>query len=380
MTVAKLRTLTAPGRYNAGDTLYVVVGPSGRARSWVQRLTHAGQRVDIGLGSLSVVTLAKARAKAHDNRVLASDGIDPRADKRRAKVPTFGEAAARAFGVNRAKWRSTKTATTWKRQLELYAFPVLGSTRVDQIDRPAVLKVLEPVMLAKPDTGRRLRQIVRAVFAWAMAAGHLRENPAGESIEAALPVARRQRKHLRALPYDKVGGALATVEAASAAPAVRWCLWFLVLTACRSGEARGMTWSEVDVDAAVWTVPGERMKSGKAHRVPLSRAAVAILEQARTLKDGSDLVFPSPAKPGAPLSDVSLIQALKRCRIDAVPHGFRSSFRDWCSEVASAPYEVAELSLAHTVGNATERSYARSDLYEKRRELMTEWAAFVLTT
>ena len=377
LTAAQVHTL-GPGRHSDGGTLTLLVARTG-GRSWVQRTMIAGRRADIGIGSASVVTLKMARQRALENRQAIWSGIDPRDAKRRAKVLTFRQAAERMIEANRGSWRNARTAPDMVSQLERYVYPALASKRVDTIDRAAVLRVLVPVCTEKPETGRRVRRAVRMVFAWAMAHGHISENPAGEAIDAALPKARASAEHHKALPYDKVSAALAAVEASSAAPAVRWCLWLLVLTACRSGEVRGACWSEIDTAAATWTIPAARMKSGRPHTVPLTRAALAILAQARTLDDGSGLCFPSPANPGRPLSDTVLVRTLKRAGVEAVPHGFRASFRTWASEVAEAAYEVAEAALAHAVGGVTERSYARGELVTQRRELMTDWAAYVLT-
>ena len=374
LTTVEVRTV-GPGRYSDGGTLTLLVSRTG-GRSWVQRLTINGKRADIGLGGWPVVSLAKARRRAFEHRVLVSDGGDPRAEKRKALMPTFREAAVRTLEANRGAWKSDKTAAAWRVSLER-AYKTLGDLPVNQIDRGAVLRALEPVMLATPAAGRRMRQTVRAVLAWAQAHGYVNQNAAGAAIDAALPKAPAVKAHRKALEYGKVGEALARVEVSSSAPAVRWCLWFVVVTACRSGEARGATWNEIDTERREWRIPGERMKSGREHRVPLSDAALAVLDWARALDDGSGLVFPSPAKPGAPLSDVALIKVLKRAGVDCVPHGFRSSFRDWASEQTDAPHAVCEMALSHSVGSAVERSYARSDLFAKRRTLMGQWAAFV---
>ena len=377
LTAAQVHTL-GPGRHSDGGTLTLLVARTG-GRSWVQRAMVAGRRVDIGIGSASVVTLKMARQKALANRQAIWSGIDPREAKRRAKVLTFRQAAERMIEANRGSWRNARTAPDMVSQLERYVYPTIGTKRVDTIDRAGALRVLVPVCTEKPETGRRVRRAVRMVFAWAMAHGHISENPAGEAIDAALPKARAAAEHHKALPYDKVSAALAAVEASSAAPAVRWCLWLLVLTACRSGEVRGACWSEIDTAAATWTIPAERMKSGRPHTVPLTRAALGVLAQARTIDDGSGLCFPSPANPGRPLSDTVLVRTLKRAGVEAVPHGFRASFRTWASEVAEAAYEVAEAALAHAVGGVTERSYLRAELVTQRRELMRQWAAYVLT-
>ena len=367
MTVAQIQRLTAPGRYRVGDTLYMVIGPRGRGRSWIQRMMINGQRADIGLGSALFVTLAMARRRALENRQLVWNGGDPRAAKRRAKVPTFRKAAASYVEANAARWRNARTAERWGRQLELHAYQAIGGKRVDQISRADVLRIVSPLIERKPDTGRKVRQMVRAVLAWAQAHGHIGENPAGDAIEAALPRAATIKAHHKALPYGEVGEAFRAVEASSAGASVKACFAFAVLTACRNGEARGATWSEIDTAAREWRIPAERMKGAREHRVPLSDAALAALERAAGLMDGSGLVFPSPRGTGRKLDESTLVKMLKGLGIACVPHGFRSSFRTWAAECTNATRDVAETALSHSVGSAVERSYARSDLFAKRR-------------
>ena len=249
---------------------------------------------------------------------------------------------------------------------------------VDQIDRAAVLSVLVPVYRDKPATGKLLRGWVRGVLAAAQALGHVDVNAAGEVIDAALPKTPKAREHRRALPYADVPAALATVEASGAGPAVKAAIRFTALTAVRSGEARGATWGEVDLKAREWRVPASRMKAGAEHRVPLSDAAVAVLEGMRAHSDGApdSLIFPGVG--GRVLNGDTLIKALRRATgRDADVHGFRSSFRTWAAERSGATPDVADLVLAHMVGGAVERSYARSDLFDQRRGLMDRWVEFV---
>ena len=378
LTAAMVRGLSAPGRYGDGGTLFLRIAPGG-SKGWVQRLTIGGKRRDLGLGGWPVVTLAEARDQAIENRRLVRRGGDPLADRRRAKVPTFTEASDSALEANRRRWRNAKTVDNWRATMEKYARPVFGDRRVDQIGREDVLQVLLPVWTAKPEIGRKVRQRIRATLAWAQAHGHVEHNVAGEAINAALPSMMSLKAHFRALPYQDVAAALDTIEASRASIAARACLRFLVLTACRSGEARGATWGEIDLEAREWRIPASRMKGGAEHRVPLSEAAEAVLETVRPLRDGSDLAFPSPVRPGRPLSDMALTKCLRDCGLAdrATVHGFRSSFRDWASERTSVPHAVAEMALAHQVGSSVERSYARSDLFEKRRGLMGQWGAFV---
>ena len=349
------------------------------ARSWIQRVTVAGRRRDLGLGRFPDVGLAQAREAAARNRSLIASGGDPLAEKRRAAIPTFREAAQRTFEANKPRWRNGKHTATWWQSLERHAFPILGDMPVDQIGREDVLQVLTPIWGVRMETARRVRQRIRAILKWSMAHGHIDHNVAGEAIDGALPPMPKVKNHLRALPYAEVGELIEAVQQSQASLAAKWCLEFLILTTTRSGEARGARWSEIDLDAAMWVIPGERMKSHAEHRVPLSSRALAILEEARTIDDGSGLVFPSPTRPGKPMSDMTLTALLRRLKVAdrATVHGFRSAFRDWSAECTHAPHAVMELSLAHAVGNAVEAAYARSDLFERRRSLMDQWAAYL---
>ena len=377
LTHTMIKGLREPGLYGDGGTLYLQVAPRG-SRSWIQRVMINGKRRDIGLGGWPVVPLAKARARAFANRQAIADGRDPLAEKRRASVPTFREAAVKTFEANRPRWRNIRTASNWSRQLERHAFSTIGDLPVNQIDREHVLRILTPLWTDRPEVARKLRGRIRATLGWCQAHGHVEVNVAGEAIDAALPAQPAVAAHYRALPYGEVGKALATIEASRASLSVKACLRFMVLTACRSGEARLATWPEIDTEAREWRIPADRMKGGKVHRVPLSGAVLAELERVRPLRDSSDLIFPSPAaRNGRPMSDATISKLLRENGIDAVPHGFRSSFRDWASEKTNVPHAVAEMALAHHVGSAVERSYARSDLFEKRRGLMDQWAEFV---
>ena len=257
--------------------------------------------------------------------------------------------------------------------------PVLGDMPVDTIGREDVLRILTPIWTSRPEIARKLRSRVRAVLSWAQAHGHVEHNAAGEGIDGALPVMPAVRAHFRALPYPDVGAALDTIDGSRASVSARACLRFLVLTACRSGEARGATCAEIDPEAREWRIPASRMKGGAEHRVPLSEAATAALEAVRSLRGPSDLVFPSPQRPGRPLSDMTLTKVLRDTGLAgrATVHGFRTAFRTWASEKTNADHAVMELCLAHHVGTAVERAYARSDLLAKRRRLMDQWAAFV---
>lgn len=378
---ARVRTVTKPGLHGDGGGLYLHVRASG-SRSWVQRITIDGRRRDIGLGAYPAVGLARARLLAAANRAAVAEGRDPLSERRRSQVPTFREAALRVHEANRPRWRNGKHVVNWIGSLERHAFPALGAMPVDRIEGRDVLAVLAPIWGVRMETARRVRQRIRMVLRWCLAHGYVERNVAGEAIDGALPAMPRVRSHFRALAYEEVPAALAVVEGSAASLSAKLCLRFSVLTAARSGEARGAVWEEIDPGRREWRIPGIRMKAGVEHRVPLSDAALDALARAKPLRDGSGLVFPSPRKPGRPLSDMTLTKLLRDTRLAdrATVHGFRTSFRNWAAECTDAPHAAMELSLAHAVGSAVERAYARSDLLEKRRVLMEQWAAFATGT
>ena len=378
LSAAKVKAIKKPGMHGDGNGLYLRVTGSG-SRSWMQRIVIHGRRRDMGLGSYPVIGLAEARALALANKALVTAGRDPLAERDRANVPTFREAAKKVYDANLPRWRNGKHTVNWWGSLQLHAFPVIGDVKVDRIRRSDVLAVLEPIWAVRPETARRVRQRIRTILRWCEAHDFCAGNAAGEALDGALPPMPRLKAHHRALPYREVAEALETVDASDASLAAKLCLRFLVLTAARSGEARGAVWDEIDEDAREWRIPAERMKGGVQHRVPLSGPALAALEQARQLRDDSVLIFPSPVKPGRPMSDMTLTKVLRATGLAqrATVHGFRSTFRDWASECTNAPHAVMELSLAHAVGSSVEQAYARSDLIAKRRALMDQWGSFV---
>ena len=364
-----------PGRHCDGQGLYLVVQPTG-TRSWVQRLVIRGRKRELGLGSTALVPLAEAREQALANRKLARQGGDPLAEKRRGEgMPTFAAAAVRVLEQKRAGWRSPRHGQQWLNSLERYAFPRIGGQPVAEVTRADVLEILNPIWHSKAPTARCVHQRLRAVLEWAVAMDYRVDNPC----DRVLPVLGPQSdivQHRRALPHRDVAGAIATVRASEAAPVIRLAFEYLVLTAARSGEVREARWSELDTTCQVWTIPATRMKAKREHRVPLCARAGQILGAARMLGGGdSPLVFPTGR--GKPFDDKRFRGLLQRCRIAAVPHGFRSSFRDWAAEKTNHPREVVEAALAHVVQNRVEAAYARSDLFERRRQLMNDWSAYV---
>ena len=378
LSAAFVRTVTKPGRYCDGHGLYLLVTDTG-ARCWVQRLTIRGRRRELGLGGFPLVTLAEAREQALANRKQARSGGDPLAEKRKDQgMPTFEEAAGRVIEIHRPSWKNGgKSEAQWESSLREYVFPRLGRRSVSDVTTADVMAVLTPIWHGKPETARRVRQRIGAVMKWAVAQGLRGDNPAGDAIGAALPRHADIKRHQRALPHSEVAGAIGAVWASEASRPAKLAFEFLVLTACRSGEVRLARWDEVDLEAREWTIPGQRMKAKRPHRVPLSGRALEVLSVAQTLAwDDVGLAFPS-IRYGKPLSDATLSKLLRDLGIPAVPHGFRSSFRDWAAECTAAPRAVMEAALAHVIKDKAEAAYARSDLFGHRRKLMDDWATYV---
>jgi integrase len=380
LSSVKIRSLSKPGRYTDGNGLYLVVDPSG-AKRWVLRTVIKGKRTDIGLGSISLVSLAEAREEATRLRKIARTDGDPLAERRRERrvVPTFEEAARTFHGTLAGSWRNVKHAAQWINTLRDYVFPIMGSRRVDQIDSADILKALSPIWMTKSETARRVLQRIRTVLDWAKASG-LRsgDNPV-DGVAKVLPKQKDTETHHAALPYGKVPGFIKKLQAGDTPSLANLAFEFMILTATRTSEVLQAAWSEVDLKTKTWTIPGVRMKAEKEHRVPLSPRCITILKEARKLSADSTYVFPgrSAAKP---LSNMVFLMALRRMKFDITAHGFRSSFRDWASEQTNFPHAVCEAALAHSVQNKVEAAYNRTDLFEKRRELMAAWAKYCATT
>jgi len=372
LTAAFVRSVHEPGLYWDEHGLVLRVKPSGY-KQWIQRLFIHGKRRELGLGSVRLVTLAEARDAALANRKVARAGGDPRT-KRRSSVPTFEQAAAKVFAMHRANWTDSH-AGQWISTLRMYAFPGIGRKRVDHISPADVMGVLMPIWNDKHQTAKRVRQRIGTVMKWTIAQGYRVDNPAGDAIGAALPKPPRVQKHYKALPYRKVAAAIEAVVGSEARLSVKLGIEFLVLTACRSGEVRGARWAEIDIEGGEWTIPAERMKSRREHRVPLSGRALEVLAESKANAPRSELVFPSAR--GVQLQPTPLSALFRDLGIPAVPHGFRSSFRDWAAECTDAPHAVMEAALAHAVRNKVEAAYARSDLFERRRVLMEQWSEYL---
>lgn len=366
-----------PGRHADGDGLYLVVDPSG-ARRWVLRVLAQGRRRDIGLGGLSWVSLAEAREEARRLRKVARSGGDPLLARERERLGgmTFEEAARAVHAEHVAPTaKNGKHVGQWLSSLEIDVFPVIGERPVATVIQADVVKALAPVWLAKPETARRLRQRIRSVLDWARGRG-LGDGPHPcEGIERALPRQPDKPEHHAAVPWRDLPDLWPRLAAAPGMGSA--ALRFTILTAARSGETRGATWDEIDLAARVWTIPASRMKAGTAHRVPLSDAALAVLEEAaKATGRRKGLVFPARDL-ARPLSDMTLAAVLKRLEVPATVHGFRSTFRDWAEEAANYPHEVKESALAHVVKSKTERAYRRTDHLEARGPMMAAWAGFV---
>ena len=380
----------APGMYPDGAGLYLRVTPEG-TRNWVLRYMLDRKPRWMGLGPLSLYGLAEARMRALDARRKRHDGIDPiearRAERTRlrldaAKAITFKQCAERYISSHRAGWRNEKHRYQWNQTLEQFVYPEIGSLPVQAVDTTLVLKVLEPVWTTKPETASRIRQRIENILDSAKARGFRNgENPARwrGHLDKILPARSRVREveHLAALPYLDLPVFLTGLRTREAIAAR--ALEFLILTAARTGEVIGARWSEIDLLDKTWTVPADRMKARREHRVPLSVRALAILQEmqaARQSDDHNAYVFPGP-KQGKPLSNMAFLMLLRRLEVkDLTVHGFRATFKTWASERTSFQNEIAEAALAHIIGDKVEQAYRRGDLFEKRRRLMQQWATF----
>ncbi|MBV0932366.1 tyrosine-type recombinase/integrase [Marinobacterium weihaiense] len=387
LSATEVRRLVEPGRYPVGGVagLLLQVTSTG-ARSWLLRTKVGDKRRDIGLGGFPDVTLAGARQKARDVKEQIMAGIDPVAERKahrdairaaQAKALSFEEAARRCHDARKDEFSNPKHRQDWINSLERHAFPELGELPVDAIELPHVLKVLEPIWKAKTETATRVRQRVESVLSWATVSGHrIGENPARwpDNLDQLLPTPSKIRKvkHHKALPWQEVPAFWADLRQRDGMGAR--ALEFILLTAARSGEVRFATWDEIDLAAKIWTVPAERMKARKDHRVPLSESAIELLQRTPRM-EGSKLLFTAPR--GNPLSDMSISAVCKRMEVDATPHGFRSCFKDWARSRTAYPDEVSELALAHVNSDATRAAYARDELLPQRTRMMADWAKFL---
>lgn len=382
LTALKVARLSKPGRYGDGKGLYLQITKPG-VKSWIFRFERGGKERFMGLGPLHTVSLADAREKGRIARMSLIDGIDP-LEKRKQSITAgkieqasnldFDTCAKRYIESREAEWKNAKHRQQWENSLRMHASPYLGNIHVRQIETPLILKALEPIWRTKTETASRVRERIERVLSWASTRGYREgENPArwNGHLEELLPNPSKLKKvkHHPALPFAEIGCFFQSLNAQKGGAAR--ALEFTILTACRTGEVLGARWDEVDFAGRVWTIPAERMKANKPHRVPLVAASTVLLKQ----QQGLDSVFVFPgAKQGRSLSNMAMLIVLRRMqRDDLTVHGFRSTFRDWAAERTDYPSEMAEIALAHTVGSAVENAYRRSDLFERRRALMQDW-------
>lgn len=389
LSAYQVRRLKRPGLHAVGGVagLHLQVRHE-NARSWILRIKVGDLRRDLGLGRYPDVSLEQARARAREARQQLWAGIDPVAARKealdalkaaQAKRLTFDQAALQCWRIRSKEFRNQKHAKQWLSTLKLYATPVIGSLPVDQIELPHVVRILEPHWLTKTESMSRLRGRIETVLEWARVAGYRDgiDNPAAwRTLKHVLPKPSKVHKvvHMPALPWPDLPAFMAELGQRDGIAAR--ALEFAILTATRSGEVRHATWDEFDLDAKLWTLPGERMKAERTHRVPLSKQTVTLL-MALPRREESPYVF--AAARGGPLSDMALSQVCRRMQVKAVPHGFRSTFKDWCRSSTAYPDEVSELALAHVSDDKTRAAYARDELLPKRTRLMRDWAKYCKT-
>ena len=394
LTAKWVKEISEPGRYGDGNGLYLVVTPAG-TKSWVQRVQVGGNRTDKGLGGVAKVSLASARKITTANRAAIKGGQYPfeanhvpATVQETPAIPTFEDAARAVHSLNVGEWGQA-TAKRWLRRLEIHAFPTLAKRNVAEITRSDLAELLTPLRTENHETARKVRQALAKVFRWARAHDYRVDDPADDALGELVKKVKHLPEHHKALPFCEVGRAIRKVQFGYAMRVTALAFEFLILTAARTSEVRGMEWAEVDLENAVWEIPAERMKGRRSHRVPLSDQAMAILRQVRYIPDpdaddGSIFqlvevtegrVFRMPT--GKPLSENALLDRCEKDNIGATPHGFRTSFRGWAKAEYGARFEAIELALAHTVGTSVTQAYDRDDLLEERRGMMQAWADYL---
>ena len=363
------------GTHNDGQGLTLRVGANGK-RSWVLRYVWEGKAAAMGLGSYPMVGLKEARSIASDHRAELAEGRKPAGTRGRPPEPakpTFRAIAEKVIELRSLTWSSDRHATQWTESLTNHAYPIIGDKLMEEISSGDVLAMLSPIWTSHPETATRVKQRTQIVFDFAVASGLRHDNPVA-AVGKALPRRPRLKEHHKAVSYADLHTTIEAIRASTAHQVTRLALEFIILTAARTGEVRGMVWSEVD--GATWTVPAVRMKMRRAHRVPLSGRAMEILRLVKGLGLSGPLVFPG-SKRGKQLSNMSFVMLLRRIGASGVTHGFRSRFKDWALAETSTPWAVSEAALAHNLGNSMEAAYARTDLFERRRGLMDAWAGFL---
>lgn len=376
LTAKSVASVSKPGRYSDGNGLYLLISRGG-SKSWVLRTVVNRKRCDLGIGGVALVSLSEARDQAHSLRKVARAGGDPlslRREQRRI-VPTLAEAAASVHESHSAGFRNPKHRKQWMASLAR-VLSAAGSKRVDEVTSADLLSPLAVDWLKKAETSRRVLQRLRVIFDWCKAQGFRTGDNPTEGLTKVLPKQRDSREHHAALPYQQVPTFLQDLGRSDSSETVRLAFELLILSACRTSEVLNAQWSEFDFDAKCWTIPASRMKAGVAHRVPLSAGCLAVLDRMRVISGASSLVFPG-RQPKKPLSNMVFLMALRRLKYsELTAHGFRSTFRDWAAERTNQPRAVCEAALAHSLRDKTEAAYNRTDLFEKRRDLMEAWSRF----
>jgi integrase len=402
LTAVAVRNLVKPGFHHDGGGLYLQVSSYG-TKSWVLRYTLNKKVRDMGLGPVADWTLAEARERAKKYRQLVDDGIDPvnfreqerlqraAADAEAARLRrTFTECAQEYHEASKSDWKNAKHKEQWINTLTTYAFPVFGKVPISHLTKDQIRQALLPIWKTKAETASRVLQRIRTVVNYGAAIGYCNglDSEQWDQLKKGLPKNSKELKgdHHASCPYDQVGAVLRTVMAGASSDSVKLAFAFIVLTAARSGEVRSVVWAEIDEKTRLWKIPEERMKAGRPHSVPLSDAALVVLEQAKKLQSTpsvgnlppTGLIFPNTVKTA--LSDMTFTQMLRRMGVSHTMHGFRASFRTWGAEIAHYEHDILEFALAHVVGDATVRAYQRSDMVEKRRQLMQDWADYIRFT
>jgi integrase len=386
LTARQVAAAKTPGKIGDGGGLWLFIGPSG-GKSWVYRYALHGKAREMGLGPWPAVSLEAARKATLDARGQVAAKVDPLREKQahllkqkasQAKIMTFQQCAEAYMAAHRKGWKNPKHAAQWEQTLSAFAYPVVGKLPVQNVELAHVMKILEPLWSAKPETASRLRGRIESVLAWATVRGFRHgDNPAAwrGRLSELLPARAKVKpvEHFAALPYERIGAFVAALRQQPGTAALAF--EFLILTATRTGETIGARWQEVDFDKEIWTIPAARMKAGKEHRVPLSARALEILKAVAPLRDSSDFIFPG-AKPKKPLSTMTFLMILRRLGVAVTAHGFRSTFRDWAGETTAFPREVIEHAMAHQLKDQAEAAYSRGTLLEKRHRLMQAWAQY----
>jgi integrase len=382
-----VKRLTKPGRHAVGNIpgLLLFVKDTG-TRSWIYRTMYGEKRLNIGLGGYPQISLVRAREKANEAKILIEKGISPIDQKKEIKAAikvsqdgkiTFMKAARQCHDIKSSDFKNIKHGKQWISTLEKYAFPVIGRMNVDEINLSHILQVLEPIWKEKTETATRLRQRIEAVLTWATVSKYRQgDNPARwqGNLSELLPKPNKIKtvKHMPALPFKDIHAFMTELRKMEGMGAR--ALELIILTACRSSECRLATWDEIDFQERIWTIPAERMKASKEHRIPLTKDVIKLLNNLPRF-EGSNYIFTTPK--GGPISDMTILAVCRRMQVDAVPHGFRSTFRTWAAETTNFPHEVCEQALAHSIDSKTEKAYKRGDLFKKRTKLMESWNDYI---